>query len=433
MHIVTYATHNKRYFPYLGKNNQIQVIGFGKKWNGFRDKIISVVEYAKTCQSNELILFIDDFDSVILSDSNTIEKRYIELQNKHNFDIIFSKDNNANHILTKTPQDKCFGTCNKIHINSGLYMGSASSIIEFWSPFVNDESIENDDQIYATNQCRSKYNLKIHIDTNNEIFFNLSHGDEELLKYQNNKLVVKSSNYDVLILSAPGKGKIDAILEKLNKDIMKVEQENTNYSLKNIYASIDKHKHNFLFEITFIIVLLYTLFSSNKIMRKYILTIPIRYWIYTLLSISFLTYIEYVSFIRSETLSFFDKASYLLIDFFHMFVVFFSYLLIYLVFTQKHKINYLLILNIKYFIALLLFFIYKKCILTMLSSNIVKQDIKFSPIYDRVRYLTDLNYNYDHSSNREISLHAWINGNKFIVSVLIVTNIYVLYTYNRTN
>ena len=69
----------------------------------------------------------------------------------------------------------------------------------------------------------------------------------------------------------------------------------------------------------------------------------------------------------------------------------------------------------------------------MLSSNIVKQDIKFSPIYDRVRYLTDLNYNYDHSSNKEISLHAWINGNRFLVSVLIATNIYVLYKYNTKN
>lgn len=433
MHILTYATHNEKYFPHLANNKEIIFLGFGKKWDGFRDKVRSVMEYAKTCQSNELLLFIDGFDSIILSDSNKIEKRYHELQSKYDFDIVFSKDSNANHKVTKMLQDKYFGTCNKLHINSGLYMGSAASIIEFWSPFVNDKNIKHDNQIYATNQCRTKYNLKMHIDTNNEIFFNFSNGDEELFKYQNNKVFTESSKYDVLILSAPGKENIDTILEKLNIEPLKVDKENSKMSLKKIYMSIDKHEHNFVFEITLLLILLYTLFSTNKILRKHLLTISIRYWIYMLLIITFLTYIEYVSFIRNETLSFFDKASYLLIDFFHIFVVFFSYLLIYLVFTQKHKINYLLILNIKYFIVLLLFFIYKKCILTMLSSNIIKQDIKFSPIYDRVRYLTDSNYSNDHSSNKEVSLHAWINGNKFLVSVLIATNIYVLYTYNRRN
>ena len=97
----------------------------------------------------------------------------------------------------------------------------------------------------------------MHIDTTNEIFFNFSHGDEELLKYKNNKLFVESSKYDVLILSAPGKGKIDAILEKLNIELLKIDKENPKFSLKNIYSSIDKHKHNFIFEITFLIVLLY--------------------------------------------------------------------------------------------------------------------------------------------------------------------------------
>ena len=166
-------------------------------------------------------------------------------------------------------------------------------------------------------------------------------------------------------------------------------------------------------------------------MKKHFLTISFRKWLYIILFISFTTYIEYVAFIRNVQISIFDKSLYLGMDFFHMFIVFISYLLVYLIYTQKNKINYLLILNIKYLIVLLLFFIYKKCILTMFSSKIVKTDIRFAPLYNRFMYLFDLDYNYDQTMNKEDSLHAWINGNKFLVGVLIITNIYVLLYVNR--
>ena len=67
----------------------------------------------------------------------------------------------------------------------------------------------------------------------------------------------------------------------------------------------------------------------------------------------------------------------------------------------------------------------------MFSSKIVKTDIRFAPLYNRFMYLFDLDYNYDQTMNREDSLHAWINGNKFLVGVLIITNIYVLLHVNR--
>ena len=65
-----------------------------------------------------------------------------------------------------------------------------------------------------------------------------------------------------------------------------------------------------------------------------------------------------------------------------------------------------------------------------MSSNIVQSDIKFAPIYDRMMYLCSLDYNYDQTANREESLHAWMNGNKFLVGLLIVTNLYVLIKLN---
>ena len=308
-------------------------------------------------------------------------------------------------------------------------MGTAKIIRKFWSPFINDKSIENDDQIYATNVCINKKDIRVYIDINYDIFYNYSHGDEELIKIINNKLYLSENN--ILVLSGPGKGKLENILKELGIKLEKTKKENPKFITEIVLSSIYKHHHNFIFEILFITLLIYSIFGSSIIMKKHFLTISFRKWLYIILFISFTTYIEYVAFIRNVQISIFDKSLYLGMDFFHMFIVFISYLLVYLIFSQKNKINYLLILNIKYLIVLLLFFIYKKCILTMFSSKIVKTDIRFAPLYNRFMYLFDLDYNYDQTMNKEDSLHAWINGNKFLVGVLIITNIYVLLYVNR--
>ena len=128
MYILTYATHNERYFPYLERNKEINVLGMGKKWNGFRDKVNAIVDFTKKCNDNDLILFVDGFDSIVLGKSLEIEERYKNLKKKHNFDILFSKDNNAKNFLTKIIQDKYFGSCNTVNLNSGIYMGTAKII-----------------------------------------------------------------------------------------------------------------------------------------------------------------------------------------------------------------------------------------------------------------------------------------------------------------
>ena len=437
MHILTYATHNERYFPYLENNEEVTVLGMGEKWTGFRDKVKAVVEFAKKCDSNTYILFVDGFDSVVLGSRGSIASRFEQLQRMYGFDIIFSKDNNANTLITKILQDKYFGSCNKHHLNSGLYMGTASKIIQFWNDFIEDETYENDDQIYATTTCRND-KLKIHIDNKCEMFYNYSEGDEALIQNKNNKLFVKSkenvsdskSNFDVLVISAPGKGNLENILQTINVPLHEIVKENPKFSAKNVTSSISKHYTSFLFEIFFVFCMLYFLFSTNTFMKKRFLIFQIRYWGIALLFLMLMTYIEYIAFIRSVDISIAYKGLYLFIDYFHMMIVFISYILLYLIFTQKNKINYLLILNTKFLIVLLLFFIYKKCILTMMSSNIVQSDIKFAPIYDRMMYLCSLDYNYDQTANREESLHAWMNGNKFLVGLLIVTNLYVLIKLN---
>ena len=45
MKIITYATHEERYFSILKEScPDIVVLGHGKKWNGFKDKVLATVE-----------------------------------------------------------------------------------------------------------------------------------------------------------------------------------------------------------------------------------------------------------------------------------------------------------------------------------------------------------------------------------------------------
>ena len=122
MYIVTYATHKFGMFEDLINNPydlKIDVLGFGKKWNGFTDKYKGVIEFLKDKKDDDIIVFVDGFDSKINKDP----KNLIETFKKFNCKILISKDPHL-------PGAKLvFNTCkNNLIANTGLYMGYAKEI-----------------------------------------------------------------------------------------------------------------------------------------------------------------------------------------------------------------------------------------------------------------------------------------------------------------
>lgn len=169
IHIVTYATHAEGYYNELMKNNLVKNLGWGKKWNGFKDKFIAIEKYTRDLvnrgNKNDIIIFIDGFDTKInknLDMNKIVEKFYNIVGNEGG--ILMSNDplliNSAANI---------FGTCNNNCIaNTGLYMGNALQLNKLLK-----ESLEykcKDDQVILNQLCE-KYNVKI--DFKNEIFENL--------------------------------------------------------------------------------------------------------------------------------------------------------------------------------------------------------------------------------------------------------------------
>jgi hypothetical protein len=116
IYIVTYATHNERYFDILKQScPDIIVLGYGKKWNGFSDKVNAVVEFCKSKNPDDIVCFVDGFDSIILSSKEEILEKY----KKFNAPLVFSKDIPNITTIHKYIKDKIFyGRCKEEVLNS---------------------------------------------------------------------------------------------------------------------------------------------------------------------------------------------------------------------------------------------------------------------------------------------------------------------------
>ena len=67
--VVTYATHSQGMFEDLMNNSQgveIKVLGWGKKWTGYNDKLKECYNYINELPDDDIIVIIDGFDSKIM-------------------------------------------------------------------------------------------------------------------------------------------------------------------------------------------------------------------------------------------------------------------------------------------------------------------------------------------------------------------------------
>lgn len=185
-HFITYATHSEGTFEELINNKfniPVKVLGWGEKWNGFMDKFKNMYKYIQTLPDNDIIIFIDGFDSLINQPLDIIKNRFFQFKS----DIIISQHFDTNYI-----QKKIFGVCkNNLVANSGLYMGYNTKIQELLNNIlINNYS--SDDQRALNSAC--KYFNNITIDKDKKIFNNLNHLDRYFNK-----------NFDACFISTPGK------------------------------------------------------------------------------------------------------------------------------------------------------------------------------------------------------------------------------------
>lgn len=181
--IITIATDETKMWALdqSAKKYGVEITNIGKDhpWRdemqgmGGMPKIQIVNEYLSTVPPNDIILFMDGYDTFLADNPETILERFLDMD----ADIVFGAE--ANHwplgdspIINEWPET---GTDYKF-LNSGLYMGKASALHKFITHSVNDnQSSQGDDQLF----CQRRYlqnlktnDLKVKLDVEAYIFQN---------------------------------------------------------------------------------------------------------------------------------------------------------------------------------------------------------------------------------------------------------------------
>jgi len=383
MHVITYATHEERYLPLLKKScPDLVVLGMGKKWNGFEDKVFATVNYCKE-HPNEIICFVDGFDSVVLSQD--ILTKYESLQSP----LVMSHGAHKRDVSVKYIQDKMFGKCNNQRLNSGMYIGTSEAIISFWEDFQG-----GDDQLFATQKCKT---VDMKIDVNHEIFYNYSSDDTIVVKH--GQLYINDT--PTCIISCPGNTSINPYLKELGYNPPEIKYDWT-YRIRTYMIP-------FLPEVILVCVM--------GLAFMYF-TFPFSLAIAILL---FTTFLEYELHIKHYPISSFYKLVCLGLDVIHMLVFL---VIIYFILSARCNFKKLVLLDTIYLIVILLFFHFKRCILTLLQNKLIKNNVAWSGPFQRITYFFNADQQYVEPPG---TMKGWINGNKNTCLMIILVNLYCLF------
>ena len=97
-HIITVATHKDGKLQELIDNKfnyNITVLGMGQTWTGFKMKNELALEYINKLQDDDIVIFLDGFDSEIKLEPNLAVERF----KKNNYKLLFSKELGSNFNL----------------------------------------------------------------------------------------------------------------------------------------------------------------------------------------------------------------------------------------------------------------------------------------------------------------------------------------------
>jgi hypothetical protein len=172
LEVVTYANKSSGMFEELINNEhgvKVKVLGMGKKWNGYIDKSIGLLEYMETKKDDDIIVFVDGFDTKIHKDISNVKSLFESYKCK----VLVSKD--PEH-MTEFSKIIIFGTCNNRDVaNAGMYMGYVKHLKIILKESVQMKCV--DDQVNLNSLCK-KYDF-IKVDDKGLIFKNFGPYDKK--------------------------------------------------------------------------------------------------------------------------------------------------------------------------------------------------------------------------------------------------------------
>ena len=217
--ILTVATDESKAEKLLSSDFNIKNIGKNVLWEGGTmegpgggQKVNLIRQELNYYDDNDIIMFLDGYDTFIHSTEEEILERYFSFKKE----IIFSAEKTCwpdNSIAKKFPE-----TGGYKYLNSGTFIGTVSSLKKFFSnPIQNHE----DDQLY----CQKQYlyeNFNIGLDYESYIFLCMSGLEEDCLYNESNDYIINTeTNCTSLIAHGNGgaytKNSFDLLYNSINK------------------------------------------------------------------------------------------------------------------------------------------------------------------------------------------------------------------------
>jgi hypothetical protein len=166
MKVVTVATHNERYLDALVRSAEIHnvdlvLLGMGEQWKGWRWRLEKYCEFAKTLDPNELLIFTDAFDSLILRPLDDFEHAFNTFDSKI---VIFGL--RAQNFVKRLIFRRLWNTHDGLLVMGCFSAMRARDAVWFYRKLAKYMAMQTagDDQV-ALKKLSLKYGSKIAIDT----------------------------------------------------------------------------------------------------------------------------------------------------------------------------------------------------------------------------------------------------------------------------
>jgi hypothetical protein len=231
MKFVTVATDSRWYFEYLIQsahrhNIPLEILGWGEHFQGWVWRMKLLLSYFAKQKPDEIICFLDAYDVIFLQDATVIEKRFKEIGAR----VVVAEDYNVDPFMEFVARRYIFGTCKKVRVNAGTYIGYAGDILAMLTTMCEENSCltrqDLDDQKMLTELCQKQPN-RFHIDTQKRIFLCICFKtgmDDAGIDVVDKKLMYKKK-IDPCILHGAGNANMDEVILKLGYKLTESHQK----------------------------------------------------------------------------------------------------------------------------------------------------------------------------------------------------------------
>lgn len=164
LHVCTVASHHTRRLTQLLESCKRQgisldILGMGKPFRGFTEKIIQVQEYLETLPDSDVVMFVDAYDVLILATGEHILDAFLSM----NAPFIVSGEKICfpdKELACKYPKSPTPFA----YINSGGYIGYVGYIKQLFKDFPSFKAEDDDQRLVTTNYLEhpDKYCIDYH-------------------------------------------------------------------------------------------------------------------------------------------------------------------------------------------------------------------------------------------------------------------------------